>query len=236
MQHERLDTFPTCHWIFVEKQIRRDKHDVRFQFVRTSSSSPRNNSVFTVIDAPAQPTASILSRDVSFQSILVPLTPSRLIIALYSRPKSKLLHLKNLYSPPGINDFVEIVEWICPMREIYREFYHFIAWQIKSFDETASKILFPSLFFLVAILNSGGKWLNRGWKMIFDVGNDIRVCTDVISVLWVQLYYTYSKNIVEGWILRAAKQKIDIRKFRLTLLFNKFKFSLGGMTWRCRMR
>lgn len=118
---------------------------------------PRNNSVFTVIDAPAQPTASILSRDVSFQSILVPLTPSRLIIALYSRPKSKLLHLKNLYSLPGINDFVEIVEWICPMREIYREFYHFIAWQIKSFDETASKILFPSLFFLVAILNSGGK-------------------------------------------------------------------------------
>lgn len=185
MQHERLDTFPTCHWIFVEKQIRRDKHDVRFQFVRTSSSSPRNNSVFTVIDAPAQPTASILSRDVSFQSILVPLTPSRLIIALYSRPKSKLLHLKNLYSPPGINDFVEIVEWICPMREIYREFYHFIAWQIKSFDETASKILFPSLFFLVAILNSGRKWLNRGWKMIFDVGNDIRACTDVISVLWM---------------------------------------------------
>lgn len=185
VQHERLDTFPTCHWIFVEKQIRRDKHDVRFQFVRTSSSSPRNNSVFTVIDAPAQPTASILSRDVSFQSILVPLTPSRLIIALYSRPKSKLLHLKNLYSPPGINDFVEIVEWICPMREIYREFYHFIAWQIKSFDETASKILFPSLFFLVGILNSGRKWLNRGWKMIFDVGNDIRACTDVISVLWM---------------------------------------------------
>lgn len=65
-----------------------------------------------------------------------------------SNPSSSLFHraawsshpLYSSYSPSrncyiwkiciplsGKNDFVEIVEWICPIREIYMEFYHFIA-------------------------------------------------------------------------------------------------------------
>lgn len=124
------DTFPTCHWIFVEKQIRRDKHDVRFQFVRTSSSSQG------II--PSLPLSMPLhSQRPPFCPVMYPSNSSS---SLFHRAAWSSHPLYSSYSPSrncyiwkiciplsGKNDFVEIVEWICPIREIYMEFYHFIA-------------------------------------------------------------------------------------------------------------
>lgn len=57
--------------------------------------------------------------------------------------------------------------------------------RIKSFMKRHRKCYFPlSIIFLVAILNSGGNWLNVSYEALtFAVGNDIRAGTDVISVL-----------------------------------------------------
>lgn len=160
--------------LFWEEQFRRDKHDVRFQFVRTSSSNPRNNSVFTVIDACARPTASILSRDVSLQSILVPLTPSRLMIALYSQveivtfEKFVFASRGKMISSKSWNEYVQ-----------YEKFY--ILSRDKLNGKMESKVLFPSFdnLFLVIILNSGGKWLNRECKMYSDF------CIFAVDVIYV---------------------------------------------------